>query len=86
MMIKRKWKPLTVAEWRRSEKERIRITLHEYKGRNVIDLRTWWEDQTGRERAGRHGITLDVSHTAKLAKGFKRALVKARKAGLIDEE
>ena len=36
MMIMRKWKPLTVAEWRRSKKERIRITLHEYKGRNVI--------------------------------------------------
>jgi hypothetical protein len=57
-----------------------------YQGRNVIDLRTWWTDEIGEDRAGRHGITLDVSHTPKLAKGFKRALVQARKAGLIDQK
>jgi hypothetical protein len=85
-MALKKQKPITIAEWRRNRKERIRISLCVYQGRNVIDLRTWWTDEIGEERAGRHGITLDVSHTPKLAKGFKRALVQARKAGLIDQK
>jgi hypothetical protein len=83
-MALKKQKPITIAEWRRNHKERIRISLCVYQGRNVIDLRTWWTDEIGEERAGRHGITLDVSHTPKLAKGFKKARLIATKRGLLD--
>jgi hypothetical protein len=82
----KKYKPIVVAEWRRNQTERIRISLDDFKGRNVIAIRTVWKDQNGNEHPGRHGITLDVSHTPKLAKGFKRALVQVRKARLIDEK
>jgi hypothetical protein len=76
-------KPIRIAEWKRSRKEQIRIVLRQSAGRNVIELRTWWTDQNGKERPGRHGITLDVSHTLKLAKGFKKACRIAKKRGLL---
>jgi hypothetical protein len=38
-MALKKQKPITIAEWRRNRKERIRISLCVYQGRNVIDLR-----------------------------------------------
>ena len=65
--------PIIVAEWPRSKRELVRITLDQYCGRNVIALRTWWTNQAGTKCPGRDGITLDVSHVVKLAKAFKKA-------------
>jgi hypothetical protein len=84
-MALKKQKAIIVAQWRRNQKEQIRITLDQYHGRNVISLRTWWKNAAGEERAGRDGISLDVSHAPKLAKAFKRAHSKAKKTGLLDD-
>jgi Transcriptional Coactivator p15 (PC4) len=81
-----KQKPIRIAEWKRSPKEQIRIILRQFAGRNVIELRTWWTDQNGKERPGRHGITLDVSHTPKLAKEFNRARRIATRRGLLGDQ
>jgi hypothetical protein len=85
-MASKKRDPITVAEWRRSHRERIRIRLEQYRGRNVVSLWTFWTGEDGKEHAGRQGISLDVSHTPKLAKAFKRAERRAKKIGLLDEE
>jgi Transcriptional Coactivator p15 (PC4) len=85
-MVHKRHKPIIVAEWRRNQSERIRITLEVFKGRNVIDLRTWWTDHAGKEHAGRHGITVDISHTPRLAAGFKKARRIAKKHGLLGDE
>ena len=84
-MLKRMGKAIVMAEWRRSQTERIQVTLKNFRGRNVIVLRTWWKDEDGKDRPGRDGITLDVAHVPKLARAFKRAHKQAKKAGLIDE-
>ena len=78
--------PIKIAEWRRSQTERVRIALEPFRGRNVVALRTWWTDKNGKEHAGRDGITLDVRHVSNLARAFKRARAQAKKKGLIDEE
>jgi hypothetical protein len=62
------------------------MALKKQKPITIAEWRRNRKDEIGEDRAGRHGITLDVSHTPKLAKGFKRALVQARKAGLIDQK
>jgi hypothetical protein len=85
-MASKKRDPITVAEWRRSRRERIRISLEQYHGRNVVSLWTFWTGDDGKEHAGRQGISLDVSHTPKLAKAFKKASRLATKRGLLDEE
>lgn len=83
-MIKRIGKPIEIANWKRSQTERIKVTLESFRGRNVVVLRTWWKDKDGNDRPGRDGITLDVKHVTKLARVFKRARKQAKKAGLID--
>ena len=84
-MVEKIRKAVVIAEWRRSHTERIRVTLERFRGRNVVALRTWWTDKDGKDRPGRHGITLDVVHVPKLAMVFKRARKHAKKAGLIDK-
>jgi hypothetical protein len=69
-MASKKRDPITVAEWQRNGRERIRISLGQYYGRNVVSLRTWWKNEEGEERPGRDGITLDIRHVLKLARGF----------------
>jgi hypothetical protein len=86
MATKKLTSPIKIAEWRRSQTERVRIALEPFRGRNVIVLRTWWIDKDGTERAGRDGITLDVRHVSNLARAFKRARAQAKRKGLIDEE
>jgi hypothetical protein len=86
MPTKKLTSPIKIAEWRRSQTERVRIALEPFRGRNVIVLRTWWMDNNGKDHAGRDGITLDVRHVSKLARAFKRAHAQAKKKGLIDEE
>jgi Transcriptional Coactivator p15 (PC4) len=84
-MASKKHDPITVAEWQRNARERIRISLDQFCGRNVVSLRTWWTNEKGEERPGRDGITLDIHHVSKLAKAFKRAERRAKKKGLIKE-
>ncbi len=84
-MVEKIRKAVVIAEWRRSQTERNRVTLERFRGRNVVVLRTWWTDKDGKDCPGRDGITLDVVHVPKLAMVFKRARKQAKKAGLIDE-
>jgi hypothetical protein len=84
-MLKKMEKAIVIAEWRRSQTERIKVTLEWFRGRNVGALRTWWTDKDGKDCPGRNGITLDVVHVPKLATLFKRARKQANKAGPIDE-
>jgi hypothetical protein len=84
-MASKKRGPITIAEWQRNGRERIRISLGQYHGRNVVSLRTWWTGEDGKEHPGRDGITLDIRHVPKLAKAFKRAERRAKKRGLIKE-
>ena len=85
VMVEKIRKAIVIAEWRRSQTERIRVTLERFRGRNVVTLRTWWTDKDGKDQPGRDGITLDVADVPKLARVFKRAHKQATKAGLIDE-
>jgi len=42
-------KTIEIAEWKRSQAERIRVTLELFRGRNVVVLRTWWKDKDGKD-------------------------------------
>jgi hypothetical protein len=84
-MVEKIRKAIVIAEWRRSQAERIRVTLERFLGRNVVTLRTWWTDKDGKDQPGRDGSTLDAAHLPKLARALKRARRQAKKAGLIDE-
>jgi Transcriptional Coactivator p15 (PC4) len=66
--------PVVVAEWPRNDHEIIRVSLDRFNGRQMIDVRGWWHDKDAGWRAGRGGLTLNVSHLPDLAFGFAEAL------------
>jgi hypothetical protein len=78
--------PITVLEWPRNERETIRVRLDHYKGRAIIDVRTWWRDKDAELRPGRSGLTLSIHHLPDLADAFSLALECARKEGLIEQD
>lgn len=78
--------PIVISEWRRNADEIIRVSLNQFNGRDVIDVRSWWKHQDGLWRPSRSGITLAVQHLTKLSEAMQDALTRARALGLVREE
>lgn len=75
---------LVVAEWPKSVRENLRITLDQYQGRPVIDIRTWWWNEAGELRPGRAGLTVSTRHLRQLAAALVEAAEEAERSGFID--
>ncbi len=72
--------PIVAAEWRRSDRETIRVTLDH----DAIDIRSFFHtDPEESPRPGRTGITLPVAHLPAMAAGLATALAEARRRRLI---
>ena len=76
--------PCIVASWPRNIRETVCVKLDQYRGRNTIDVRTWYPGDDGELKPGK-GLTLSVSHLPKLAAALADALAKAKALGLIQE-
>ena len=76
--------PIIVAEWPRSSRELVRISLDRFNNRFTIDIRSWWQDTNGVFKPGRDGLTLAVKHLPKLADGLTDALQHAQVLGLVE--
>ncbi len=74
--------PHVVAAWPRNSRETIQVRLDQYKGRNTIDLRTWYPGEDGTLRPGK-GLTLSVHHLPNLATALNDALAMATAQGLL---
>jgi hypothetical protein len=76
-----------ICEWRRNSCERIRISLTQYNGCDVVDVRTWVIDAKGELRPTKSGITLaSQKHLPALAQGLANALKRARELGIVSPE
>ena len=75
--------PVIVAEFDKNSREKIRITLDRFAGKDTIDVRIWYRDGD-QIKPTRQGITTTVSNLATLAAGLTLALDKARELGLVD--
>ena len=75
--------PCIVAAWSRNSRETIQVRLDQYKGRNTIDLRTWYPGEDGTLRPGK-GLTLSVHHLPNLATALNDALAMAKRMGLLE--
>jgi Transcriptional Coactivator p15 (PC4) len=80
--------PITIAEfWKNRRGESIRVNLSTYKGRNLIDVRTWATDPAGGKlRPTTKGIATEVRYLPKLVSALAKAESKARELGLITSE
>lgn len=72
-----------IAEWPLKQHERLRVSIEDYKGAWLINVRKWYEAESGELRPGRHGIALGVKHLPQLAQAITKALLIARERGLI---
>ncbi|VVG71651.1 hypothetical protein PAP18089_02636 [Pandoraea apista] len=63
----------TFLDIRKSDSERLRITISEYRGRTFIDLRTWYSTETGEFKPGRAGVTLRPDQIAEIVQGLMLA-------------
>ncbi|MDN7950417.1 transcriptional coactivator p15/PC4 family protein [Burkholderia multivorans] len=66
---------------RRSDSERLRVTVSEYRGRTLIDVRIWFVVDGGEWKPGRAGVSLRPEHVAELMQALRLAAVAADPKG-----
>ncbi|HNR88249.1 MAG TPA: transcriptional coactivator p15/PC4 family protein [Spirochaetota bacterium] len=77
-----------IKDIRRNDREIIRIEVSEFKGRDLINLRIWYQavDERGNVvyKPTQKGVALDVSNYAELLDGVERIgnYLKDREAGV----
>ena len=72
----------TIHQFAKNAAEEVRVSLTEFKGHKLIDLRIYYEpDDGGDRRPTKKGITIDVS----LYPELKRALLKVERELLKDK-
>ena len=76
--------PVTVADIRKNEGERIRVTLDEFHGVPIVDVRQWYFSRDDAEpRPTKKGLSVAIRHLPALAKAMQDALDRARSEGLV---
>jgi Transcriptional Coactivator p15 (PC4) len=78
--------PIEIAKfWKnRRRAESVHVTLSQYEGRTLINVRVYATGADGIDRPTPKGIAMAVSKLPELAKALELAETKARALGLID--
>jgi hypothetical protein len=50
---------MQIAEIEKNQKERIRISIEEYRGHKFVDCRVYWQDEQGDWKPSKKGIALN---------------------------
>ena len=78
--------PLTVAEfWANRKGETLRVTLSEYEGRPICDLRRYYTSADGKLLPTRKGIALSINRLPDLEAAITKAVSRARDLGLLKD-
>ena len=75
-----------IAEWKRNSREQIVVSLDEYQGHPVFDIRAWYHSADDSLKPGKTGITLAVKHLPAMADAIAKALDEARELGLLVDD
>ena len=79
--------PVEVAKfWKnRRRNESVHVSLSEYEGHVLINVRTYATGTDGIDRPTPKGVAMGVRKLPELAAAVTKALAKARELGLIDD-
>jgi hypothetical protein len=69
----------------RMRNETLRVTLSQFEGRSLINVRLWQTGADGIDRPTVKGVALGIRKLPELAKALAKAETKARELGLIDD-
>jgi hypothetical protein len=79
--------PVKIAAFRKNRSgASIRVSLENYQGRNLVDVRQCCTSSDGKMLMTKRGISLSVLRLPQLARAINKALVKAIELGLIEAE
>ena len=74
-----------IAQWPLNRRgEFVRVTIEQFKGIDLLNIRKWYLDDNEALRPGKGGIALNVKHLPQLADALNKALAQARVAGLVE--
>jgi len=77
----------TVHQFAKNATEEVRVSLTEFKGHKLIDLRIYYEPEDGGDRKPTNkGITIDVSLYPELKRALLRVEKELLKDKLVEEE
>jgi len=77
---------LTVIEFTRNTRERIRLELSEYQGNHYVDIRTYYEDEDGEYKPTKKGITFKPEKWSDFRKATSELEAELLETGLIGAE
>jgi hypothetical protein len=73
-----------IAEWTvNNRREKVRVSIEQFNGTWLINVRKWFEADDGAMRPGKQGIALSIKHLPQLAEALAKALAVASERELI---
>lgn len=72
-----------IAEIRKSKREVIRVTLESRDGRDILNVREWFESGDGVLRPGKRGLCCRASLLPDIARAIAQVEAEARAKGLL---
>ena len=73
-----------ITEMEKSGNEKIKFSLTEFKGKNYVDLRVYYEDDEGDWKPTKKGITVPLAQFHELAKNVNTLEVYLSKNGFLN--
>ncbi|MEQ8431718.1 MAG: transcriptional coactivator p15/PC4 family protein [Roseovarius sp.] len=75
-----------IATIRKNAREDLRVTLEEFRGHHLLNLRIWFDTDDGEQRPGKQGVAIRLDLLPHLRKALLEAEQEARKSGLLSGE
>ena len=57
---------------RKNAREELRVSLDEFKGHRLLNLRVWFEGDDGQMRPGKQGVALRLEMAGELADAIRK--------------
>jgi hypothetical protein len=64
---------MMISEIEKNLKEKIRVSIEEYRGHKFIDCRVYWQDDQGEWRPSKKGIALNSDSIDKVIEALQKA-------------
>jgi hypothetical protein len=72
-----------IATFEKNTKEEVRVTVDEFRGRKLMNLRVYYKDESGQFKPGKQGIALAVDRYRDLADAIVKLGMHLQSEGLI---
>lgn len=67
-----------IYEWEKNKREKVRVSLSEYKGKKLLDIRVWYLDENNQYSPGKKGISLGLEQLPFLEEAIAKAKEKIK--------